>query len=244
MDHAAALLEQNESFVTLTEDADGAVPVPTCPGWTLRDLRTHVGRGDRWAAAIVRDRAQAPVDTRAVPDGRPPADASDWLRESPRLLLAGVESVGPDTPVWTFLGPRPAAWWIRRRLHESTVHRADAALALGVPFALEPALAADGVSEWLSLLAARPAATPLAAGTSLHLHATDEGLGEAGEWMIRAVDGGVAWEHGHGKGTAAVRGSAVDLLLAVTRRIPADDARIQVLGDAAVFGTWLERTGF
>ncbi|MBV9313941.1 MAG: maleylpyruvate isomerase N-terminal domain-containing protein [Pseudonocardia sp.] len=30
---------------------------PTCPGWTLCNLVTHVGREHRWAAAIVRDRA-------------------------------------------------------------------------------------------------------------------------------------------------------------------------------------------
>ena len=54
-----------------------------------------------------------------------------WLRSGPRLLLDAVDATGPQTPVWTFLGPRPAAWWIRRRLHETLVHRADAALALG-----------------------------------------------------------------------------------------------------------------
>jgi len=40
-------------------DLDRAVP--TCPGWTLRQLATHLGPGHRWAAQIVATRATAPV---------------------------------------------------------------------------------------------------------------------------------------------------------------------------------------
>lgn len=241
MDHAAGLIEQNDLLATLVRDADPDTAVPTCPGWTLRQLVRHVGRGDRWAATIAR--TGAPADPREVVGGKPGDDVDGWLRESPRTLLDAVAAAGPDTSVWTFLGPRPAAWWIRRRLHESTVHRADAALALGVAYEIDPGLAADGVSENLELLAARPDGDqPLPAGTVLHLHATDDGLGSAGEWLVRGADGGVEWEHGHGKGAVAVRGSAADLLLAVTRRIPASD--VEVLGDAAVFDTWLARTVF
>jgi uncharacterized protein (TIGR03083 family) len=199
---------------------------------------------------IVRDRADERVDMRAVPGGKPPADvdaAVGWLAESPRLLLDAVAGTGPDVPVWTFTGPRPAAWWVRRRLHESVVHRADAAIALGVPYEVEPELAADGVSEWLDVLAARPVpedGPALPDGATLHLHATDDGLGAAGEWLVRPEDGRVAWEHGHGKGAVAVRGSAADLLLALLRRIAADDPRLQVLGDAGAWRTWLARTPF
>lgn len=243
MDHAAALLAQNDLLAVLAGDADPDTAVPTCPGWTLRQLVRHVGRGDRWAATIARTGAF--VDPREVVGGKPGDDVAGWLRGSPRTLIDAVAEAGPDTPVWTFLGPRPAAWWIRRRLHESTVHRADAALALGVAFEIDPELAADGVSETLALMAERTDGgdPPLAAGTVLHLHATDDGLGSAGEWLVRGTpDGGVEWEHGHGKGAAAVRGPAADLLLAVTRRIPASD--LDVLGDPTVFDTWLERTAF
>ncbi len=30
-------------------DGDLERPVPTCPGWTFRQLATHLGRGHRWA---------------------------------------------------------------------------------------------------------------------------------------------------------------------------------------------------
>lgn len=250
MDHARALVGENRRLGEMLRTADPEIPVPTCPGWGLRQLLTHVGRGDRWAATIVRERADARVDIQTVPDGKPPADAEaamGWLGESARLLLDAVAATGPEVPVWTFTGPKPAAWWIRRRLHESVVHRADAAIALGVPYTVEPELAADGVSEWLDLLTARPAGEDgpvLAEGVTLHLHATDDDLGAGGEWLVRSEDDRVVWEHGHGKGAIAVRGSAADLLQAVMRRIPGDDARLQVLGDEKAWRTWLERTPF
>jgi len=43
-------------------------PVPTCPGWTFRQLATHVGRGHRWAAQIVATRAATPIPVREVAD--------------------------------------------------------------------------------------------------------------------------------------------------------------------------------
>lgn len=248
MDSTAAYLEQSALLGQLAATADPSTPVPSCPDWTLRQLLTHVGRGDRWAAMIVGERAQAYVDVRTVPDGKPPEDpaaVADWLAEGARLLIAALEGVGPDALVWSFVGPVPASWWVRRRLHESVVHRADAALALGVPFTVPAEVAADGVSEWLELLTARPADPPLLpAGTTMHLHATDDDLGTGGEWMIAGGDARIGWEHGHGKGTVAVRGTAADLLLAMLRRIPADDARLQVLGEAGVLAGWLARTGF
>lgn len=248
MDYAAALVEQNRLLGELTGTADPTTPVPSCPDWTLRQLVSHIGRGDRWAATIVADLADAPVDIRSVPDGKAPTDpalAIEWLSGGAQRLLDAVAATGPDTAVWTFTGPQPAAWWVRRRLHEASVHRADAALALDLPYEQVPEVAADGISEWLSLLTARPSEPRiLDLGTSLHLHATDDGLAEAGEWMIRSADPGIVWEHGHGKCTAAVRGRASDLLLAMLRRIPAEDGRLDVRGDAAVLTRWLERTGF
>jgi uncharacterized protein (TIGR03083 family) len=243
-----ALLEQSRLLGELTRTADLDVPVPTCPEWTLRQLVTHVGRGDRWAATIVETRADEPVDPRTVSDGRPPSEpgaVAEWLVAGAQRVADAVAGAPADTTVWTFAGPQPARWWVRRRVHEAAVHRADAAIALGVGFEVPPELAADGVSEWLSLLAARPASEPpLEGSATLHLHALDGGLGEAGEWIVRSDGAGVAWEHGHAKATVAVRAAAADLLLAVLRRIPPDDARLQVFGEAAVLARWLDRTRF
>ena len=250
MDFRAALLDQTREFGELIRGADQSTPVPTCPEWTLKQLFRHVGRGNRWAAQIIADRRTEPLDPRDVRDGKPPEEidaAIDWLNKSAQLVIDAVDRVGPETRVWTFLGARPCGWWIRRRLHEATVHRADAAMALGVDYDLDPELAADGISEWIERVSveARPHALPLDVRKTLHLHATDDGLGPTGEWTVTSdSEDGIVWSHQHGKGDVALRGPAKELLLAVVRRRVAADAGIEVFGDAAVWDGWLEHTPF
>jgi uncharacterized protein (TIGR03083 family) len=174
-----------------------------------------------------------------------------WLRGGVRALIDAVEKSGAQTPVWTFLGPRPASWWIRRRLHETVVHRADAALTLGIEFTITPTIAADAITEYLERVMIRSAENdpawggpPLDIGQSLHLHATDAGLGVAGEWTIFGRESGIEFEHAHGKATVALRGPARDLLLAIVRRADITDLGVEIFGDQEVWDTWLARTPF
>ena len=249
MDYAAEFLEQNRAFGEVIRSGEPSTPVPTCPGWSLDQLFRHVGRGDRWAAQIVAERVDHPLDPRAVENGKPPPEpdeAISWLHGGAQRLIDAVDEVGVETPVWTFLGPRPAYWWVRRRLHEATVHRADAALALGLDYALAPELAADGIGEWLERVASQAgrddAPLPLEDGRILHLRATDPGVGVGGRWTIRSDAGRISWSHGEENGTVALRGEAVDLLLALLRRVRVDDTDIALSGDAAVWQTWLDHT--
>lgn len=232
-------------------DGDLDRPVPACPGWTFKQLATHVGRGHRWAAQIVATRASAPVSTRDVPNGRMPDDPSQhqaWLAESADLVADAVTAVG-DEPVWTFTGPRPARWWARRRAHEAAVHLADAQLAAGRDVDLAPAFAADGVDEWLGLVVASTANPDQARelggdGQTLHFHATDPGLDEAGEWLVTRTPSGITVEPGHAKADVAVRAPAARLLLLLTRRLPADDPGVEIFGEQALLTHWLEHTPF
>ena len=249
VDYAAAFIEENRAFSELFHDVDDSRPVPTCPGWNLGQLLRHVGRGDRWAAQIVRDRLDDFLDPCSVEGGKPPphpGDASSWLCGGARRLIDAVELSGAETPVWTFLGSRPAKWWIRRRLHETAVHRADAAIAIGSNFALEPDIAADAITEWLERLQIQAGgdggALPLEDGNTLHLHATAPGLGAAGEWTIAISDGAITWSHEHAKGAVALRGGAFELLLAIVRRVEVTETGIEMFGDDSVWQNWLDRT--
>lgn len=248
MDYAEALIEQNRVLGELLRGADWSVPVPTCPGWTLLQLLRHVGRGDRWAAQIITDRAAVSLDPRLVRDGKPPADAPGairWLTESPAVLLAAVDTAGPRTAVSTFLGPREAGWWIRRRLHEATVHRADAAIALGTPYGLRAELAADGISEWFERLAheqgnGRPPSLP--AGKSMTLLATDRQLTD-NSWTVLGGSAGVRLVSGPAvRADVTLTGPTTGLLLALLRRRSATDASVSVQGDAALWRSWLALT--
>jgi uncharacterized protein (TIGR03083 family) len=232
-----ALIEQNHQLGTLLRAADWSTPVPTCPGWTVLQVLRHVGRGDRWAAQIVR-KGDGDVDPRQVPDGRPPDDATgaaEWLSAGPRTLLNAVVSVGASTPVWTFVGPRPAAWWIRRRLHEATVHRADVALAIGQRYELEQWLAADAISEWLSLIEFLQSSDAASTGgEAITLQPTD-GDADSRNWTIGAP-GSVP--------DVALKGRSVDLLVALSGRRSPADAGLAVTGDEALWTSWLSRTSF
>lgn len=248
MDLRAALLEQTRAFGDLIRSGDPATPVPTCGEWTLRQLFRHVGRGNRWAAQIVAGRRTEPLDPRDVRNGKPPDDpdaAIEWLNDGAQAIIDAVNRVGSDARVWTFMGSRPAGFWVRRRLHEVVVHRADAALALGRGYELPPELAADAVSEWIELMASQKLPqTPVDLGQKLHLHAAEASLGPTGEWTVVHDDDGVWWSHNHEKGDVAVRGSATDLLMALTRRRTAADVGVEVVGDAGVWDRWLGRTPF
>jgi uncharacterized protein (TIGR03083 family) len=249
VDFRAALLDQTQAFGELIRDADPSTPVPTCPDWTLNQLFRHVGRGNRWAAQIVAERRSQPLNPRDVRDGRPPEDpdaAIDWLNGGVQQLLTAVDQVGSDARVWTFLGPRPAGFWIRRRLHEVLVHFADAALASGADFDPAPELAADAISEWIELtvVQADKHAPPVDRGRTLHLHATESDLGPTGEWTIGNDEHGLSWSHDHGKGDVALRGPVRDLLLAIMRRRQAPELDIEVFGDEAMWDAWLQRTPF
>ncbi|MGE2833068.1 maleylpyruvate isomerase family mycothiol-dependent enzyme [Mycobacterium sp. SMC-4] len=248
MDFRAALLEQTRAFGDLIRSGDPATPVPTCGEWNLKQLFRHVGRGNRWAAQIITQRRNEPLDPRDVLDGRPPDDldgAIAWLQQGAQLVIDAVDHTSSETRVWTFVGPRPAGWWLRRRLHETAVHRADAAQALGVDFALDADLAADCLSEWIELACVDRRHPPaLNRGESIHLHATDDQLGPTGEWTIVCDDDGVWWSHNHGKGSVALRGPAKELLLATVRRKSIADSGLELFGDEAVWDGWLERTPF
>ena len=226
--------------------ADLSGTVPTCPGWTMGRLVAHIGVVHRWATQIVATRATAPVDRRDLDTGFPDEDSgwAAWLAAGAAPLTAALRSAGPDAPVWTWGSAGRSGWWARRMLHETTVHRADAETALGAVPAVDPAVAADGIDEFLANLpfARRPREHlgSLPAGESLHLHATDSD----GEWLIRfpGPDGGIKWSRGHAKASAAVRGPVSVLLLFTYGRVPGSDPRLTVFGEQSLLDAWQQKT--
>ncbi|WFB05861.1 maleylpyruvate isomerase family mycothiol-dependent enzyme [Streptomyces sp. LX-29] len=237
---AAGLVAQTTAFAQAVAGADWNAHVPTCPKWRLRVLVAHVGQELRWFAGVVRTREAAPIPD--PHDATPPADGEQWLRAGADDLVAAVRATGVDTPVWTFAGPRPARFWLRRATHETTVHRVDAALHAAVPYALPSDLAADAIAEVLELLALpvieslRPGLAKLRGrGETMRLSATDA---EGRSWLVTRTPSGVRWRPGTGPADVEVTGTAQDLLLVLTRRLP--PARVAVHGELALLDHWLE----
>ncbi|WP_282793408.1 maleylpyruvate isomerase family mycothiol-dependent enzyme [Streptomyces sp. CC224B] len=247
---------QLASLRTTLDGADLSMTVPTCPDWTLDRLARHVGGAVRWVELHVRTRTTENIPDSEVPGFHGPeeggAAALDaWLAETAEMFDATLRGADADTPVWSWTGEATAGFWARRMTHEVAIHRADAALAVGVPYELAPEVAADAVDEWLDIVrfvqrvAADERAVALRGdGRTLHLHATDAGPELAAEWTITLGPDGVSWERRHTKADVALRGPLTEVLLAFYRRRPVDSGRVEVLGDRELLEFWLERASF
>lgn len=238
---AAGLRAETAAFAAAVDGVDPGARVPTCPGWQLRDLVGHLGQGCRWAADIVRSGA---------PDGLPdPRDAnpgaphewSGWLLGGATELIDAIQHVGADTTVWSVLGPRPAGFWLRRMLHEVTVHKVDVALTAGTAFEIDSVLAADAITEGLELLSTTGLATFDPApdelrGTTIQLRPAEQSITG---WQLTRTPDGFTWDRETADADLTAAGAAQDLLLVLTRRLPPDDGRVTITGDRALLDHWL-----
>jgi uncharacterized protein (TIGR03083 family) len=130
-----------------------ALPVSSCPGWTMADLTRHVGEVYLHKVEMMRQGRH--------PDGWPPAS---FHREEPIALLdrayaelrAEFAARRPEDVSKTWYGPdQTVRFWIRRMAQESVIHRIDAELGAGVRSAPVPDdLAIDGVDELLKVFLA------------------------------------------------------------------------------------------
>ncbi|MER6023377.1 maleylpyruvate isomerase family mycothiol-dependent enzyme [Streptomyces anulatus] len=149
-EHIASLSEEGRLLAAAAERAGTGASVPTCPGWQMRHLLRHTGMVHRWAAALVAEghTTYRPAGTEPALDG---AELLDWFREGHRLLVRTLEEAPADLDCWTFMpAPSPLAFWSRRQLNETTVHRVDAESALGGPLTpVSVDRAVDGIDELL-----------------------------------------------------------------------------------------------
>jgi uncharacterized protein (TIGR03083 family) len=246
------LQAETRKLAQAVRDADPAQRVPTCPVWTLAQLTAHVGFGHRWAAVIVERRATTPVPHDQADDLQVPEGAEErfrWLLVGARRLGDAVREAGPQTGVWSWADKKTAGFWLRRITHDTLVHRLDAELAVGREVSLAPDLAAKSVSDLLEMFSILPRIDDFPAlaelrgsGQLLHFHATDPGLGDAGEWLAHRTPSGVEWQHGHARADAALRGRALDLLLVLSRRAALDGSPVEASGDPQLLAHWLEHS--
>ncbi len=230
----AAIATDAERLAALVK-SDGSVVVPTCPGWDVARLAGHTARVYRMAISVLTNSLDGFPDADSLEKPpREPDAVPDYMRRGAAELDAVLAGRDPDSDAWNFLHePKRAYFWFRRMAHETAAHRWDAENAVGSNWHVPAELAVDGVDEYFvmvreRLLAAR-GMTSL--GGSLHLHATDT----PGEWMINVDDGVIAVSHGHGKGDAAIRGTASELFLGLWGRFDlVNDARFERFGSPEV----------
>ncbi len=200
-----------DRLVVAVRDADPSAPVPGL-AWPVGEVARHTGAVHRWAADIVRQRwpDNRTGGSRAfLPPAGGPADLGVWLTEGVDALADELDAAPDDLDCFRF-APGPARdFWIRRQLHETTIHAIDVEAAAGrEPRPVAAEVAADGLDELLGGFATEPRLRVDVSATLL-VAPVD------GPWW-RLVLGGTPTVTDHGSGPdppadATVRGTADQL---------------------------------
>jgi uncharacterized protein (TIGR03083 family) len=241
MDHCSII--ENESAriaAALAGNRDGRIP--WSDRWTVAACAKHVGGTHHVVSQIIKDRPTADFglfgSMRSIDKTDPGLGA--WLTDGTSALVDQLRQVDPAAECWSWHADgRTAGFWSRRMAQETLVHRWDAELGAGcVGAAMDPAVAADGVDEYLDVfVSASRGLRGSPAGPSIHFASTDSGdawylqLPAAGERVVGRdpIDTAVS-----------LRGPAESLLLVVWGRLTPDAAGVEVDGDAMVLDRWAE----
>lgn len=122
--------------------------VPSCPGWSLRDLVAHVARVFLNYERLVTATAAPPADSKGDGDFDLGEDVLAEYDTAVRKLTTTLDGVRLDDPAWV-PGPhaRIARFWIRRLMCETAVHRWDAQMAFAAAEPIGSRAAAEGIQE-------------------------------------------------------------------------------------------------
>ena len=178
---------------------DRHAQVAACPEWDTNELLWHLTEVHWFWGEVVETRTQQPSE--ALQAARPPRPADDealalLFDDNFERLLRTLDETPDETQVWSW-APQHDVGWVRRRMaQETAIHRWDAEAATGSPAPIDPALAEDGIDEFLAFFVE-----------------SQEGPGVA----VEVAETGGRYVFGEG---ATMRGSASDLLLVLWRRIP------------------------
>ncbi|MFI2468610.1 maleylpyruvate isomerase family mycothiol-dependent enzyme [Streptomyces globisporus] len=242
-EHIASLAEEGRLLAAAAEQAGPGASVPTCPGWQIRHLLRHTGIVHRWAAAFITE-----GHTAYHPDGGEPdldgAELLAWFREGHGHLVRSLEEAPVGLECWTFLpAPSPLAFWSRRQLNETTVHRVDAESALGGPLTpVSAPRAVDGIDELLTGFHARPRSRVRSEKPrTLRVRAVDT----AATWTVRISEDPPQTVRDAGEGGAEtvdceLSGTAEGLYLALWNRLPL--TAVTLRGDRAVARLWKDNS--
>lgn len=197
LDHLSLLEVEVSAMTAAFAGADADAPVAACPGWTVRDVASHVTALHRWVTSAVDQTDMPAYDEQPISgDGHALAAAYGQAGEA---MVTRMRALPGDQACWTFdKNNRTTSFWHRRQLHELSVHRWDIA-----PHIISEPVAADGIDEVLDFMLPR----------MLH-----NGRATLPEGSLELVSPVRTWTIGAGEPTAHAQGSAGDILLALWGR--------------------------
>jgi uncharacterized protein (TIGR03083 family) len=215
-------------------DGDLATSVPSCPGWTVRDLVAHIAQVYEHKIECTR-LGHAPEPW---PPEWPGADQPvDWYRDAHGRLLAMFDENDATSPSATWWpADQTVGFWARRMAHETAVHRVDAELARGVETPIDAELATDGVDELLRIMLEgdwSDDADDAATGQRVAIETGGR------VWDVVLDRGAMTVSDGGGSSDARLGGAPSDVLLWLWGR--AGDDRVTYEGDAETYRVLRER---
>ncbi|HEU4425481.1 MAG TPA: maleylpyruvate isomerase family mycothiol-dependent enzyme [Pilimelia sp.] len=233
-------LAADEARLRAVAARDLTAAVPSCPGWSVTDLVTHVAVTYLHKAECMR-RGELP---RPWPPDTSGEDPVTLLDRGYAEMTSEFVTRAPESPTYTWYdADQSVGFWVRRMAQETVIHRVDAELAAHLPITSIPDdLAVDGVDEVLERFLAF--ATRMWPEDFDDLLATAEGtvLVSAGGhgWLLQmapagvtvrrvAGSGGVVDPAGSAGSTSQVSGDPQAVLLWLWRR--AGDDVIEISGD-------------
>ena len=208
--------------------------VPGCPDWTVADLVAHLGEVQIfWSAAVAAGPAEAPPAADVIGDREPHGDLLAWSADATAQLVAALQEAGPNRLCWTWweeaaAAPSTSEAIARHQVQEAAVHAFDAQQAAGHGEPLPPAVAADGVNEFITVELPTNGPWPYEPATVI----LESGTG--GSWLLDLGTPGIhvlAGDlHGNVKPSATITADPSDMVLAFYHRDTARD--LQIDGDA------------
>ncbi|GAA3099533.1 maleylpyruvate isomerase family mycothiol-dependent enzyme [Streptosporangium carneum] len=238
MDHARYLdlirADSDRLLAVARRSPDDAVP--SCPGWTNRDLVRHVGEVYDHKILCMR-LGRDPQSAERAPRPADDAALAAWFTSLRDALLDQLVVRGPGASSHTWFPPdRTVGFWYRRMAHETAVHRVDAELACGQETPVDPRLAADGVDELVGFLTydfGDRSEQQQGVGLTVELEC------DGRRWAVTLREDRVERAARGTTPDARIDGEPGDLLLHLWGRRQADKGSLRSSGDvAALAGLW------
>jgi uncharacterized protein (TIGR03083 family) len=232
-----ATIEEEAARLVVAYATDRGGRVPWSDRWTVGTVARHVAGTHHVVAQVLEGRPTADFGLFAslVTPGKDDPDFAAWFEQGTAALCDALRAIDPGEACWSWYADgRTIGFWGRRMAHETLVHRWDAEAGAGLaPSPIEPAIAADGVDEYLDVFVRTARGlNDSPAGPTVRLECTDVerawclDLSSPGGSTLRPADATSC--------QATLRGPASGLLLVLWGRLDAAAADIELDGDDAI----------
>ena len=201
---------------------------------------------------MVAERSPERVDPRSLDLALPDDDRwlPVWLATGSKALVEELAAADPSDAMWSWGAKQDVAFWARRMLHETTIHRIDSERDMARA-EIDPLVAADGIDERFTNLARSAAFSPgvseLSGDGTLGFAALDRSLGPAAHWLVCLDSNGFDIVRSDKKAIDAadvrVSGPPDRVLLTLYGRLDTNSPGLSTTGDRSLLEWWLDHSG-